>query len=119
MEDPGYLGAREAFALSGAAVMPVRCDREGFDLDSAVKEYGSGNLAYVTPSHQFPLGGSMSLGRRLNLLEWAASNDSWIVEDDYDSEFRYEGVRSLRCRDWIATDGSFTWEHSAKRSFLP
>lgn len=104
MEDPGYLGAREAFGASGADVLPVRCDAEGFDLDHAVKKYGSADLVYVTPSHQFPLGGAMSLRRRLKLLEWAASGDAWIIEDDYDSEFRYEG-RPLASMQGLDRDG--------------
>ena len=104
IEDPGYLGAREAFGASGADVLPVKCDAEGFDLDRAEKKYGSADLVYVTPSHQFPLGGAMSLRRRLKLLEWAANSNAWIVEDDYDSEFRYEG-RPLASMQGLDRDG--------------
>lgn len=91
MEDPGYLGARNVFAASGAKVVPVPIDAEGFDLSFALKNSKKARLACVTPSHQFPLGTVMSLSRRLALLNWAKSSNSWIVEDDYDSEFRYAG----------------------------
>lgn len=91
MEDPGYIGARSAFLGAGAIVQRCGRDGEGFDLRSAVKKYGNAKLLYTTPSHQFPLGGSTSIGRRLELLDWAEKQNAWIVEDDYDSEFRYQG----------------------------
>lgn len=91
IEDPGYLGARTALAGAGARLIPVPIDDEGFDL-AAARHAGQARLAYVTPSHQFPLGYTMSLARRTRLLQWAAESDGWIVEDDYDSEFRYSGA---------------------------
>ena len=91
MDEPGYLGARDAFSGTGAKVQPVGRDADGFDLDFAIRKYGAAKVIYTTPSHQFPVGGSMSINRRLELLEWAENNDAWIIEDDYDSEFRYEG----------------------------
>lgn len=91
MDDPGYLGARDAFSSNGANVLPVGRDSNGFDLENAIKNYGSAKVIYTTPSHHFPVGGSMSINRRLELLEWAERNDAWLIEDDYDSEFRYEG----------------------------
>ena len=91
MEDPCYLGARNAFGAAGARVVSVPVDREGFDLQSALQKNKTARLACVTPSHQFPLGVVMSLARRLALIEWARANNAWIVEDDYDSEFRYAG----------------------------
>lgn len=91
MDEPGYLGARDAFSGTGAKVLPVGQDADGFDLDFATKKYGKAKVIYTTPSHQFPVGGSMSINRRLEMLEWAENSDAWIIEDDYDSEFRYEG----------------------------
>jgi GntR family transcriptional regulator / MocR family aminotransferase len=89
MEDPGYVGARMAFEAVGANISAVRLDDEG------MKVRGQGlrgsRLVYITPSHQFPLGITMSLSRRLELLEWARKLGSVIFEDDYDSEFRYSG----------------------------
>jgi GntR family transcriptional regulator/MocR family aminotransferase len=91
MEDPGHLGTRNLFAAAGARIVSVPVDNEGFDLSFALREHRAARLACVTPSHQFPLGTVMSLSRRLALLNWAASSNSWIIEDDYDSEFRYAG----------------------------
>lgn len=75
----------------GANVAPVPIDAEGIDLEFAIKNYPSPKLIFTTPSHQQPLGTTMSLARRLSLLSYAQENDAWIIEDDYDSEFRYRG----------------------------
>ena len=91
MEDPGYPGARSAFELAGAAIAPVPVDEEGIRVEIGVSRAPRARLAYVTPPHQYPTGVALSLERRLALLEWAAENDSWVVEDDYDGEFRYVG----------------------------
>ena len=91
MEDPCYLGVRNAFVATGARIVSVPIDREGFDLQFALEKNKNARLVCVTPSHQFPLGVVMSLARRLALIEWARGADAWIVEDDYDSEFRYSG----------------------------
>jgi GntR family transcriptional regulator/MocR family aminotransferase len=86
IEEPGYPGARNAFAAAGAEVVAVPVDGEG--LDPALLP--DVRAVYVTPSHQYPLGITMSAARRLTLLNWAASSGAWIVEDDYDSEYRYD-----------------------------
>jgi GntR family transcriptional regulator/MocR family aminotransferase len=91
IEDPCYLGARAAFELAGAATVPVPVDKEGIRVDIGVRRASRARIAYVTPSHQYPTGVALSLERRIALLEWAARNRAWIVEDDYDGEFRYEG----------------------------
>ena len=91
VEDPGHIGTRNLFAAAGAHIVSVPVDAEGFDLPFALNENKKARLACVTPSHQFPLGTVMSLSRRLALLNWAANSNSLIVEDDYDSEFRYAG----------------------------
>jgi len=91
MEDPSYRGARAALAAAGAHAIPVPVDSDGFDPGRAVDIAPDARAAMVTPSHQFPLGVTMSLARRMKLLEWSASGERWIVEDDYDSEFRYSG----------------------------
>jgi GntR family transcriptional regulator / MocR family aminotransferase len=92
MEDPGYRFARSVFACSGCAVVPVPVDAEGLNIAAGVKKCGSARAVLVTPSHQYPLGVTMSASRRFQLLDWAESNGSWIIEDDYDSEYRYEGM---------------------------
>jgi GntR family transcriptional regulator / MocR family aminotransferase len=88
VEDPGYPGALAAFRALGARIIPVPVDREGLCTNRLPAR---AKLVYVTPSHQFPLGVPMSLARRRELLAWAKENSALIIEDDYDSEFRYEG----------------------------
>lgn len=88
VENPGYPPARQAFAALGARVAPVRVDGEGLDVAALPAR---ARLVYTTPSHQFPLGTAMSLARRLALLDWAATQRAAILEDDYDSEFRFDG----------------------------
>jgi GntR family transcriptional regulator/MocR family aminotransferase len=94
MEEPGYRGARHALSVSAAGVVPIAVDKEGIDVAALTRIGPRAKLVYVTPSHQYPLGVSLGVSRRLELLAWAERNDSWILEDDYDSEFRYSS-RSL------------------------
>ncbi|GHO80111.1 GntR family transcriptional regulator [Ktedonobacter sp. SOSP1-85] len=91
VEDPGYEGARGALLVAGAKLVPVPVDREGIDVESGRQLCPKARLAIVTPSHQFPTGVTMSLSRRLALLEWARETQAWIIEDDYDSEYRFSG----------------------------
>ena len=90
VEEPGYRGARHALAMAGARLVPVPVDHEGLDVAAGIKKCRRARAAYVTPSHQYPLGATMSASRRLQLLDWAQASGSWIIEDDYDSEYRYE-----------------------------
>ncbi|RJF99919.1 PLP-dependent aminotransferase family protein [Noviherbaspirillum saxi] len=90
MEDPGYRGAQTAFSGAGATLVPVPVDADGMVIDQALSMNAQARLAYVTPSHQYPLGATLSLSRRLQLIEWACRDNGWIVEDDYDSEFHYD-----------------------------
>jgi GntR family transcriptional regulator/MocR family aminotransferase len=103
LEDPGYLGLRGPLAASGARLVPLPVDAEGIDLSRAPRA-PQPRLIAVTPSHQYPLGMTMSLGRRLQLLERARQADAWIFEDDYDSEWRYRG-RPLAALQGLDTDG--------------
>lgn len=91
IEDPGYMGARAAFLSAGARLFPVPVDEEGIDVEAGDSLCSNARLVYVSPSHQYPLGVTMSLSRRLALLEWANHSGAWILEDDYDSEYRYKG----------------------------
>jgi GntR family transcriptional regulator/MocR family aminotransferase len=91
IEDPQYQGARRVFAAAGAVAVAVPVDADGLDVARIPPRSTVARLAYVTPSHQFPTGVVMSLARRLALLEWAERVGAYIVEDDYDSEYRYEG----------------------------
>lgn len=90
-EEPGYPGASVVFRAVGARICPVPVDGEGLDLDRGRKKWKAPRLVYVTPAHQFPLGVTMTLRRRLALLEWARQAGVLIFEDDYDSEYRYSG----------------------------
>jgi GntR family transcriptional regulator / MocR family aminotransferase len=90
-EDPGYISARQAFRAAGARLVPVPVDEEGLDVAAGSALAPDARLAYVTPSHQYPLGVTLSLERRIALLEWAVQADRWVLEDDYDNELRYEG----------------------------
>ncbi len=91
VEDPAYLSGRSALAASGARLVPVPVDAEGLDVAAAEALAPRARLALVTPSHQYPLGVTMSLRRRLALLDWAERAGAWILEDDYDGDFRYAG----------------------------
>jgi len=88
MEDPGYLGARLAWMRVGSSIHPMAVDENGLILPPLRKGLGPA-LIYTTPSRQFPTGACLSLPRRLSLIEFASRTNAWIVEDDYDSEFRY------------------------------
>lgn len=89
MEEPGYFGAHMAFLAHGAELKHVPVDDQGLSV-TALAALGRGIRAvHVTPSHQYPLGTTMSVARRLALLEWAREQDAWVLEDDYDSEYRY------------------------------
>lgn len=92
MEEPGYTFARSIFKLSGCHVVPVRVDEDGLDVTHGMAKCRKARAALVTPSHQYPLGVTMSASRRLQLLDWAETAGAWIIEDDYDSEFRYDSM---------------------------
>jgi GntR family transcriptional regulator / MocR family aminotransferase len=90
IEEPGYSLQRTVLAAAGCRLIPVPVDEEGMDIAAGIKRAPKARAAFVTPSHQYPLGSTMSASRRLQLLNWAHSAGAWVVEDDYDSEFRYE-----------------------------
>jgi GntR family transcriptional regulator/MocR family aminotransferase len=92
IEEPGYELLRHTLVLSGCQLVPVPVDSEGLDVAAGMILCPTARAAFVTPSHQYPLGATMSSARRLQLLEWAHSHRAWIVEDDYDSEYRYESM---------------------------
>lgn len=89
VEEPGYRLAQQVLKMAGCQLIPVPVDDEGLDVAAGIERCRSARVAYVTPSHQFPLGVTMSASRRIQLLDWAQSSGSWIIEDDYDSEYRY------------------------------
>jgi GntR family transcriptional regulator/MocR family aminotransferase len=89
LEEPGYSLQRAVLLGSGCRLVPVPVDEEGLNVSAGIKRARKARAAFVTPSHQYPLGSTMSASRRLQLLNWAHTSGSWIVEDDYDSEYRY------------------------------
>lgn len=91
IEDPCYAAARELFDGTGIAVTPVPVDGEGIDVASGIAARPDAKAVYVTPSHQYPLGVTLSMARRLALIDWARATGAYIIEDDYDSEFRFAG----------------------------
>jgi GntR family transcriptional regulator / MocR family aminotransferase len=92
VEEPGYSLAKNVFIGAGCRLVPVPVDDEGIVVPIGLKRGPKARAAYVTPSHQYPLGATMSAGRRMQLLNWAQSAGSWIIEDDYDSEYRFESA---------------------------
>lgn len=113
LEDPGYFLSRLAFQAAKAKIVPVPVDDEGLDVDAGLRRQASARFAVVTPSHQSPLGVSLSLHRRLALLDWAQQRDAWVIEDDYDSEYRYVGrplpaLKSLDQEDRVLYVGTFS-----------
>lgn len=111
IEEPQYFAVRELLQLHGARITPVPTDSEG--LCCGLLPPQAPRLLFVTPSHQFPGGSVLSLARRLELLAYAGRHDAWVVEDDYDGEFRYDGrplaaLRSLDREDRVIYIGSFS-----------
>ncbi len=92
IEEPSYPLARDVFRLNECQLVGVPVDGEGLDVGTGIKKCRQARAAFVTPSHQFPLGVTMSASRRLQLIEWAQKSGAWIIEDDYDSEYRYESL---------------------------
>ena len=89
MEDPGYPSARQAFVAAGAKLVPVPVDEQGMNVEVMIRRGLQARAVYITPSHQYPLGMTMTATRRMLLLNWAARSGAWIIEDDYDSEYRF------------------------------
>jgi GntR family transcriptional regulator / MocR family aminotransferase len=112
MEDPGYFGATIAFGNIGAHVVPVPVDEQGLSVFAGLRTCPHAKGVYVTPAHQFPLGMTMSLERRMELLKWASGAGTFVIEDDYDSEYRFEGspvpaLQSLDRSSSVILVGSF------------
>jgi GntR family transcriptional regulator/MocR family aminotransferase len=91
VEEPGYIAGRGALLAAAAVLVPVPSDAEGLDVAAGIALAPRARLALVAPSHATPLGGALPIGRRLALLDWAARADAWLLEDDCDAEFRWEG----------------------------
>ncbi len=113
IEDPAYYGARKAFDAAGLECVPVRVDDQGLVVGEIMAEPRKAKAVFLTPSHQFPTGATLALERRLAMIEWAKRHQTWIIEDDYDSEFHYAGkptacVQGLDPHDRTIYIGTFT-----------
>jgi len=118
LEEPGYLGARAALLGAAARIVPVPLDREGLSVTEGERDAPSARMVCVTPSHQYPTGVTMSAGRRLSLLQWAARADAWILEDDYDSDFRYAS-RPLACLQGMDAGGRVVYIGTFSKTLFP
>lgn len=118
MEEPGYPGVRGALIAAGIRTAFAPVDEEGLDVEAAERVAPDAKLACVAPSHQYPLGVTMSLARRLKLLDWAQRRDGWILEDDYDSEYRYAG-RPLSALQGLDADGRVVYVGSFSKVMFP
>jgi GntR family transcriptional regulator / MocR family aminotransferase len=118
MEDPGYFLAQAVFQAADARLIPIPIDREGLTVAEGYARYSDARLAYVTPSHQFPLGVTMSHARRRQLLQWAEQADAWIIEDDYDSEYRYIG-RPIPALQGLDESGRVIYVGTFSKVFFP
>ena len=118
VEDPGYPGAHSALVSAGGRAVCMPVDAEGMVIDRSSPDSSSVRLAYVTPSHQFPLGMPMSLARRHTLLAWASESLAWIVEDDYDCVFHYD-TRPLPCLHALDPDGRVIYAGSFSKTLFP
>lgn len=116
-EDPGYLMARRCFEATGATLLVVPVDANGIDT-ARLPSDDRARLAFVTPSHQFPLGGTLPIGRRQELLQWAKRQRAWVIEDDYDGEFRY-GQRPIDALQSIDTEGRVIYVGTFSKTLSP
>lgn len=118
IEEPGYPGARQACRTIGAELVPVPVDEEGLNVTEGIRLCGDARAVYITPSHQFPLGCTMSAARRLQLLSWASRSGAWIIEDDYDSEYRFGG-RPLASLQGMDTDDRVIYVGTFSKVMFP
>jgi GntR family transcriptional regulator/MocR family aminotransferase len=118
VEDPGYPGVRGALTAAEASIVPVPVDGEGLDVSAGTAAHADARLVYVTPSHQFPLGVTMSLRRRLALLGWARASGGFILEDDYGSEYRYVG-RQLEALHSLDGEGRVIYVGTFSKVLFP
>ncbi|MCG8383089.1 MAG: PLP-dependent aminotransferase family protein [Gammaproteobacteria bacterium] len=118
IEEPGYPGARGALLAAGAQLIPVPVDHEGICIDAIRGRAPRPRLIYISPSHQYPSGTTLSLQRRLQLLEFAHQERAWIIEDDYDSEFRYHG-RPLASIQGLAANANVIYIGTLSKVLVP
>ncbi|PWW08568.1 GntR family transcriptional regulator [Paenibacillus cellulosilyticus] len=118
MEEPGYHGTRTVLLDHGCKLLPIPVEPDGISIAELAAQGEGVSAVYVTPSHQFPMGGVLTVHKRQQLLQWAADCDAYILEDDYDSEFRYQGqpIPALQALDH---EGRVIYLGTLSKSFLP
>lgn len=119
IEEPGYLGARGVFLAAGARLVALPVGADGAEVKRVRLRGGEVRLVYVTPSHQFPTGVTMSLARRLELLDWAERSGAWVLEDDYDSEFNAPSGRPVESLQSLDRSGRVVYVGSFSKSMFP
>ena len=118
MEDPGYPSARQAFIAAGARLIPVPLDHEGMNFEEMIRRGQNARAVYITPSHQYPLGMTMGATRRMLLLNWAVRTGAWIIEDDYDSEYRF-GSRPIASLQGLDSDARVIYVGTFSKVMFP
>jgi GntR family transcriptional regulator/MocR family aminotransferase len=118
VEEPGYAGARQAFMTLGAQLIPVPIDDEGINVAELIRRGRGARAVYVTPSHQYPMGMTMSATRRMLLLNWAVRSGAWMIEDDYDSEYRF-GSRPIASLQGLDTEGRVIYIGTFSKVLFP
>ena len=118
IEEPGYPGARQAFKTADAQLIPVPVDQDGINVSESIARDRRARAVYVTPSHQYPLGMTMGATRRIMLLNWAARAGAWIIEDDYDSEYRF-GSRPIGSLQGLDTDNRVIYIGTFSKVLFP
>jgi GntR family transcriptional regulator/MocR family aminotransferase len=118
IEEPGYPGAHQAFFTTGCRLIPVPVDAEGLEVKEGIRRCRGAHAVYVTPSHQYPLGATLSVARRIQLLSWASRGGAWVIEDDYDSEFR-QGIRPIACLQGLDTDARVIYVGTFSKALFP
>ena len=118
IEEPGYAGARAALLGAGARIEPIPVDAKGLDVAAGEARCPGARLAYITPSCQFPLGATLPLERRLRLLDWAERAGAFLIEDDYDSEYRYRG-RPIAAVQGIDVNGRVAYVGTFSKTMFP
>jgi len=118
MEEPGYPGAHQSLTAVGARLVPVPVDEEGLNVGEGIRRSPTARAAYVTPSHQFPLGVTLSAPRRMSLLNWAVRRGAWIIEDDNDSEYRF-GVPPIASLQGLDSDSRVVYVGTFSKLMFP
>lgn len=116
MEEPGYEGARRVFQQHDIQVVPVPVQKDGLSIRDLIKTQA--DIVYITPSHQYPMGMIMPISKRIRLLHWAEENEGWIIEDDYDGEFRYRG-KPIPSLQGIDEHGRVIYVGTFSKSLMP